>query len=421
MKKVLTIAGSDSGGGAGIQADLKTCTALGVYGSSVITSITAQNTLGVQDAVGLSPELVGKQLDSVLGDIGADAVKTGMLHNPEIIKVIVERLKSYRVPNLVVDPVMVATSGDRLLSPEGEKAVRELLLPLASVITPNQEEASALWGRPIEKPDDVYTAAQALKNMGPEVVIITGVRRGDESVDIGWDGVEFHEVRGALVDTPNTHGTGCTFSSALAAFLARGASSWEAVNLARSFVTAGLCSAYAVGSGSGPLNHVSYFYPGNLQEPAILQARVNAFQNWGKLELGPFPLLNLIIGGPPCQERTMWSLPKEQYRLEFVSFSCGERCRDRELVELAARMLQVCHDNGALLVVNDRVDIAAAVGADGVHGGNPICHPSGQGSYGARQNSRGFRVQPGRSAGGSGSRGRLYRSGAGLSYRQQGL
>jgi hydroxymethylpyrimidine kinase/phosphomethylpyrimidine kinase/thiamine-phosphate diphosphorylase len=376
MKKVLTIAGSDSGGGAGIQADLKTCTVLGVYGSSVITSITAQNTLGVQDAVGLSPELVGKQLDSVLGDIGADAVKTGMLHNPEIIKVIVERLKSYRVPNLVVDPVMVATSGDRLLSPEGEKAVRELLLPLASVITPNQEEASALWGRPIEKPDDVYTAAQALKNMGPEVVIITGVRRGDESVDIGWDGVEFHEVRGALVDTPNKHGTGCTFSSALAAFLARGASSWEAVNLARSFVTAGLCSAYAVGSGSGPLNHVSYFYPGNLQEPAILQARVNAFQNWGKLELGPFPLLNLIIGGPPCQGKDYVELTKRAVQAGVRLIQLREKdAETRELVELAARMLQVCHDNGALLVVNDRVDIAAAVGADGVHVGQSDLSP----------------------------------------------
>ena len=189
--------------------------------------------------------------------------------------------------------------------------------------------------------------------MGPEVVIITGVRQGDESVDIGWDGAEFHEVRGALVDTPNTHGTGCTFSSALAAFLARGASPWKAVNLARSFVTAGLCSAYAVGSGSGPLNHVSYFYPGNLQEPAILQARVNAFQNWGKLELGPFPLLNLIIGGPLCQGKDYVELTKRAVQAGARLIQLREKdAETRELVELAARMLQVCHDNGALMVVN---------------------------------------------------------------------
>ena len=213
IKKALTIAGSDSGGGAGIQADIKTFAALGVYGSSVIASLTAQNTLGVQGVSRISADFVGMQLDSVLSDIGADAVKTGMLYDAEIIEVVAERLQSYKIPYLVVDPVMVASSGARLLNQDAVGVMRDKLLPITNFVTPNVEEASALSGISINSEDDVYRASREIKKMGPEFVVITGVQRDEQCIDFCFDGNEFRELSGQMVETNNTHGTGCSFSA----------------------------------------------------------------------------------------------------------------------------------------------------------------------------------------------------------------
>jgi len=377
IRKVLTIAGSDSGGGAGIQADLKTFAALGVYGSSVITAVTAQNTLGVQGISGLAPDFVLQQLNSVLGDIGADAVKTGMLYDAEIINVVAERLKSSRVPYLVVDPVMVATSGDRLLTPDGEKAIREKLLPLAAFVTPNVAEAAALCGFPIQEEKDLYDAARALHELGPEHVIITGIRRDKNSLDLYFDGKDFREVEGRFFKTSHTHGTGCTFSAALAAFLARGASPQQALLLAKKYVAVGLQYAYPVGGGSGPLNHMAAFFPAAWDDPAVLEIRAAAFRNWGiSPELGPFPALYVIIGGPLRGRRGYADLAQAaaQEGVRFVQLREKEG-ETRQLVRIAREMREVCRAHGAFLIVNDRVDVAAAAGADGVHLGQEDLSP----------------------------------------------
>ncbi|NPV30344.1 MAG: bifunctional hydroxymethylpyrimidine kinase/phosphomethylpyrimidine kinase [Firmicutes bacterium] len=377
IKKALSIAGSDSGGGAGIQADLKTFAALGVYGSSVITAVTAQNTLGVQGISGLAPEFVLQQMESVLADIGADAVKTGMLYNAAIIKAVAGKLKESPVPWLVVDPVMVATSGDRLLTPDGERALREELLPLASFITPNVSEAAVLWGRPIEGEEDLCRAARALHELGPRFVVITGIRRNTRSLDLCFDGKEFRELEGPFFETPHTHGTGCTFSAALAALLARGFSPWQALALAKEYVAAGLRYAYPVGRGRGPLNHLAPFFPGDWGDPGISKIRAFIFQNWGsRPDLGPFPALYCIIGGVLRGSRSYAELARvavqEGARLVQLREKEGE---SRELVRIAREMQEVCRSHGALFIVNDRVDVAAAAGADGVHLGQEDLSP----------------------------------------------
>ncbi|HEY63192.1 MAG TPA: bifunctional hydroxymethylpyrimidine kinase/phosphomethylpyrimidine kinase [Caldilineae bacterium] len=259
MKKVLTIAGSDSGGGAGIQADLKAFAARGVYGMSALTAITAQNTVGVQGVFELPAVFVGQQIDSVMSDIGADAWKTGMLSNAEIIRVVAERARRYNVERLVVDPVMVAKGGDPLLRPEARDALIEELLPLAYVVTPNHHEAQVLTGMEIHTVDDMREAAVAIHKLGPRHVVIKGGHLPEESdaVDILYDGRTFTEFSAPRVDTPNTHGTGCTFASALAAELAKGNNVREAVRVAKAYLTVALRAAVdlGIGHGHGPLNH----------------------------------------------------------------------------------------------------------------------------------------------------------------------
>ena len=377
VKKTLTIAGSDSGGGAGIQADLKTFAALGVYGSSVITAITAQNTLGVINSAGIATTLVDEQLEAVLSDIGADAIKTGMLYDNDIIEVIVNRLGFYKVPCLVVDPVMVATSGDSLLTYKGIDALRDKLLPQATFLTPNREEASALCGFNIESAKDLPQAARALHQMGANFVIITGIKQDGQSIDFCYDGYEFNQLKGPIIDTANTHGTGCSFSAALTAYIARGASPWMAVNMAKKFVTSGLRYAYTVGKGSGPLNHMAAFYPGKLDDLDILETRDNAFHDWAnRPQLENSPFLNVIIGGPLCEGRDYAELA----RLAAINGAGLIQLREkdwdtRQLVDTAVKMAKVCHEYGALFVVNDRVDVAAASGADGVHIGQDDLNP----------------------------------------------
>ncbi|HEY8487351.1 MAG TPA: bifunctional hydroxymethylpyrimidine kinase/phosphomethylpyrimidine kinase [Limnochordales bacterium] len=255
--RALTVAGSDSGGGAGIQADLKTFFALGVFGTSAITALTAQNTVGVQGVFPVTAEFVARQMDSVLQDIGADAAKTGMLFDAAIIEAVADRLRAYRVERLVVDPVMVAKSGDPLLAPQAVEALRRLLLPLALVVTPNLPEAETLCGFAVRSPADMRRAAQQLHQLGCRYVVVKGGHRVDEpgrAVDVVYDGREFVELSADRVDTPHTHGTGCTFSAAIAAYLARGLAPLEAIGRAKQFITRAIQKARPVGQGRGPTN-----------------------------------------------------------------------------------------------------------------------------------------------------------------------
>lgn len=257
MKKTLTIAGSDSSGGAGLQADLKTFTALEVYGMSVVTTVTAQNTLGVQAVKDLPVALVKQQLSSVMTDIGADAIKTGMLSNQEMVQGVAEALDQWDDINLVVDPVMVAQSGDRLLSPAAQLVLREQLVPLAMVLTPNIYEAQILLDRSIQNLEDMKSAARDLVKLGCKwAVIKSGHRLGESmAVDVASDGGEVHLLRFPHVPTKNTHGTGCTFSAAIAAGLAQGYSPLDAMRLAKSYLTKALEASSPIGHGHGPVNH----------------------------------------------------------------------------------------------------------------------------------------------------------------------
>ncbi|RMG52387.1 MAG: bifunctional hydroxymethylpyrimidine kinase/phosphomethylpyrimidine kinase [Acidobacteria bacterium] len=255
---VLTIAGSDSGGGAGIQGDLKTFAALGVYGLSVVTSITAQNTQGVRRVFDLPAELVIDQLRAVLEDIEIHAVKTGMLSNREIIEAVGKTLETHHLRPLVVDPVMRAKSGDPLMAPEAEQALIEILLPQATVVTPNIPEAERLTGLRIGTREDMREAARVIQQMGAQAVLIKGghLSVAREAIDILLAGGEFHEFSAERIATPSgVHGTGCAFASAIAAGLARGYSLVEAVSRAKRYITGAIRRSYRVGLGHPVLDH----------------------------------------------------------------------------------------------------------------------------------------------------------------------
>ena len=251
----MTIAGSDSGGGAGIQADLKSFAAMGVYGTSVITAITAQNTLHVTHVLDLPTELIEAQIDAVLSDIGTDAVKIGMLSSSDIIEVVAEKVREYDLSNLVVDPVMVAKGGDRLLRDDAVDTLRTVLLPLALVVTPNVPEAEVLSGRAIRSIDDVRDAARGIVSMGAKAVVVKGGHLEGPATDILYDGEQFQAFTSQRIKTNNNHGSGCTFASATAASLAKGMSLRDAVGEAKKFVTATMRHAFPIGRGHGPLNH----------------------------------------------------------------------------------------------------------------------------------------------------------------------
>src|SRR6266446_120545 len=254
IARALTIAGSDSGGGAVIQADLKTFAALGVYGLSALTAITVQNTQGVRAAQELPAELVEAQIDAVLEDIGADAAKTGMLSSSPIIEAVARCVAKWNM-RLVVDPVMVAKGGDPLLQPEAIKTLATVLLPLAEVVTPNLFEAEVLTGQRIEALDDMRTAAQAIHALGARHVVVKGGHRAADPVDVYFDGERFVELRAERISTPHTHGTGCTFSAAIAAFMARGLPVDAAVTGAKDYITEAIRHAPGLGKGHGPIGH----------------------------------------------------------------------------------------------------------------------------------------------------------------------
>jgi len=252
----MTIAGSDSGGGAGIQADLKTFAVLGVFGTSAITALTAQNTTGVTGVVEIAPEFVVQQIDAIMADIGADAAKTGMLANAGIIEAVTAAVRRWGLARLVVDPVMIAKSGAPLLRPEAIHALRTLLLPAAMVVTPNLHEASALVGRPVRSMPEMREAARAIQAMGPRHVVVKGghLDDTDRAVDLLFDGETFEEFSAPRAAARHTHGTGCVFSAAIAAELAKGRTVPEAVQRAKAVITAGIAAGLPIGRGVGPVD-----------------------------------------------------------------------------------------------------------------------------------------------------------------------
>jgi hydroxymethylpyrimidine/phosphomethylpyrimidine kinase len=255
-RAALTIAGSDSSGGAGIQADLKTFAALGVYGTSAITAITAQNTLGVTQTFPLPADLVTAQIEAVATDISLHATKIGMLANSAIAEAVAATIQEMDLPNVVVDPVLVAKSGDRLLDEDAVQTLTQELLPRALLVTPNIPEAELLSGRTIASRDDVREAARRIRALGPTAVVITGGHAsGDEVIDVLFDGKQFSEFHTRRIDTRHTHGTGCTFASAIAAYLALGCSLAEAAEQAQKYVAGAIRHALAIGRGHGPLDH----------------------------------------------------------------------------------------------------------------------------------------------------------------------
>lgn len=257
VPRVLTIAGSDSGGGAGIEADLKTFTALGCYGMAAITSVTAQNTQGVFGVHDVPPAEVARQMDVVLEDIGADAAKTGMLSNAAIVEAVAGSLTRHGVEKLVVDPVMAAKSGDPLLRVDARQALIERLLPLAYIVTPNVPEAEALSGLQIDSEASLAAAAERILAMGPRYVLMKGGHlEGADAVDYLYGDGQMRRYAAARIDTKNTHGTGCTFSAAIAAFLGQGDDAGTAVQRAKEYLTGAIQHALALGSGHGPLNHM---------------------------------------------------------------------------------------------------------------------------------------------------------------------
>lgn len=256
MRTALTIAGSDSGGGAGIQADLKTFAAHGVYGTSAITAVTAQNTLGVTAWEAVSTGLVVAQIEAVMSDIGADAVKTGMLANADIVRAVASAGRRPGLPNLVVDPVMIAKGGDRLLEPAAVDAIIDGLLPLARIVTPNIPEAEVLAGMAIASLDDMREAGRRILALGPRVVLVKGGHLGGAtSIDVAVTAGASEEMGAERLATRHTHGTGCTLASAIAANLALGLDDLPAIRKAKAYVTDAIRRAPGIGRGHGPLGH----------------------------------------------------------------------------------------------------------------------------------------------------------------------
>ena len=255
MNTALTIAGSDSSGGAGIQADLKTMTANGVYGMSAITALTAQNTTGVTGIMEVTPEFLEKQLDAIFTDIYPDAIKTGMVSSTELITVISEKLKQYKAANIVVDPVMVATSGARLISEDAIETLKEKLLPLATVITPNIPEAEVLSDMTITSEDDMVEAAKIIYEKFGCAVLCKGGHQVNDANDLLFSDNGAVWFKGKRINNPNTHGTGCTLSSAIASNLAKGLGLEDAVRNAKDYISGALAAMLDLGKGSGPLAH----------------------------------------------------------------------------------------------------------------------------------------------------------------------
>lgn len=255
MKTVLTIAGSDSGGGAGIQADIKTMIANGVFASSAITALTAQNTCGVRAIMNVTERFLAEEIDCIFEDLRPDAVKTGMVSESGLIRVIARKLKEYNAENIVVDPVMVSTSGSRLLNENAVDTLKNELFPIADILTPNIPEAEVLTGRKITSPDDMIAAAEQISQKYGCAVLCKGGHDLNNANDLFYDNGSYRWFCGKRINNPNTHGTGCTLSSAIAANLAKGFDMHESVSRAKDYISGALAAMLDLGHGRGPLNH----------------------------------------------------------------------------------------------------------------------------------------------------------------------
>lgn len=264
MHKSLTIAGSDSSGGAGIQADLKTMTALGIYGMSAITALTAQNTTGVQSIFEVTPKFLEDELDSIFTDIFPDSVKIGMVSNADLIRVISKKLREHNAKNIVVDPVMVSTSGSKLMADGAKDTLLSELFKVADIITPNIPEAEALTGQSIKSKDDMLEAAKKIGEFFEGYILLKGGHSADDADDLLYKNSEKIWIKGERIENPNTHGTGCTLSSAIASYLAMGHDVPESVHLAKEFITGAISAKLDLGKGRGPLNHMWKIYFENM-------------------------------------------------------------------------------------------------------------------------------------------------------------
>lgn len=267
MKKVLSIAGSDCSGGAGIQADLKTFSAHGVFGMSVIVSVVAENTSRVIDIQDITPDMIGKQIDAVFEDIEVDAVKVGMLSTPGCMKAVAEKIKQYQPPHVVVDPVMYAKNGCPLMEEAAVDTLINVIIPLADVLTPNIPEAEKIADMKISSVADMEAAARKICAMGCKAIVVKGGHAVGNALDVLFDGDKICHFETSRIDTKNTHGTGCTFSSAIASQLASGMSIYEAVKQAKDYVTTAIEHSLAIGKGNGPTHHFYELYQRGLQTP----------------------------------------------------------------------------------------------------------------------------------------------------------
>lgn len=363
---VLTVAGSDSGAGAGIQADIKACAAASVYCSSVITAVTAQNTVGVQGVYPIAEDFVAEQLRSVLSDMQVDVIKTGMLPSPGVITVLCQSIKEFPVRAVVVDPVMVSTSGDVLSGPSTLGGFCKELLPLADIVTPNMKEASVLLGgMPLDTVGDMRFAAKSIHDFGARNVLVKGgdLPGSSDAIDIFYDGEQFHELCGPRIMTRNTHGTGCTLASYIAAELAKGTPMLQAVQAAKSFVESALLYSkdLMIGNGSqGPFDHLF-----------MLKNQLNNYAQ--KLRFNASSLLLYAITDSRMNRKWARSIT-EAVKASIEGGATIVQLREKEaetskFIEKAMQCMAICHPYNVPLLINDRIDVALACDADGVHVG----------------------------------------------------
>lgn len=311
MHKVLTIAGSDSGGGSGIQADLKTILSFGVYGMSVITALTAQNTMGILATAPVEPQFVGLQLDAVLGDIGADCVKIGMLANADIVRVVAEKLEKFGIERVILDPVLVSKNGYTLLDGPGREAMVEELMPRAYLLTPNLPEAEILTGTKISDLGDMKDAAKRLQRMGPKHVLVKGGHLADNPVDVLHDGSQVYQFHSERVRTRHTHGTGCTLASAIASLLAKGLPLIQAIDEAKRYLYRGLRFSLPIGSGIGPANHYASISR-EVGRTRVIEELDKALERLKRLNIG-----HLV---PEVQSNLAYAIPFAESLHDVASF-----------------------------------------------------------------------------------------------------
>ncbi len=363
MKKVLSIAGSDCSGGAGIQADLKTFSALGTFGMSVITSVVAENTSRVLAVSDVPPDMIAGQIAAVFEDIEVDAVKVGMLSTPGCMRAVAAGLQRYRPANIVIDPVMYAKNGDPLMEREAISLLTDMVIPLADVLTPNIPEAEQITGDRILSVRDMEEAARKIRELGCKAVIVKGGHSSQSALDVLFDGKRIWHFDAARIDTKNTHGTGCTFSSAIAALLAKGMNLQDAVRQAKAYVTMAIRHSLDIGKGYGPTHHFYHLYKYGLPEnsgncPAPDHRRGHK-TDYSLYLVTDRLLMHTQTLAETVEQAVIGGCTLVQLREKDISAG--------DFLKLALEVKEITDRHNTPLIINDRVDIAMAVGAAGVH------------------------------------------------------